>query len=41
VAYDQLILEYPPTGWVHFGLRVGGPLRTEALIFDGNKYARV
>lgn len=30
---DQIILEYPPDGWIHFGIaRVGAPARKQFLI---------
>jgi len=41
IGYDQLILEFPPDGWVHLGIRRGQVARGEALVFSGGRYERV
>lgn len=33
MPFDQIILEFPPNGWIHFGIaRVGAPIRGQFLI---------
>lgn len=40
--YDQLILEFPPDGWVHLGLpKRGTAARSENLVYAGKSYERV
>lgn len=42
LGYDQLILEFPPDGWVHFGLAESGKVaRSENLVYAGKSYERV
>ena len=42
LKYDQLILEFPPSGWVHIGFAEGGTLpRTENLAYSGRAYERI
>lgn len=40
--YDQLILEFPPTGWVHIGFAAMGKVaRGSDLMYAGKSYERV
>lgn len=42
LGYDQLILEFPPEGWVHIGFAPPGKVaRGEALVYAGKSYERV
>ncbi len=41
IGYDQLILEFPPDGWVHLGIRRGQINRGESLVFKGGTYESV
>ena len=42
LGYDQLILEFPPDGWVHIGFAPSGKVtRGEALVYAGKSYERV
>lgn len=42
LGYDQLILEFPPDGWVHIGFAPSGKVaRGEALTYAGKGYERV
>lgn len=42
LGYDQLILEFPPDGWVHIGFAESGKAaRGSALIYAGAGYERV
>lgn len=41
IKFDQLILEWPPNGWVHVGFADYGAPRGELLVFDGRSYERV
>lgn len=42
LGYDQLILEFPPDGWVHIGFaQTGRVARGETLAFDGSSYERI
>lgn len=42
LGYDQLILEFPPDGWVHLGLAEPGKVaRSENLVYAGKSYERV
>lgn len=41
LGYDQLILEFPPDGWVHIGFAPSGKVaRGETLIYAGKNYER-
>lgn len=40
LQFDQLILEFPPDGWVHFGIAESGVQRGELLVYQGNGYER-
>jgi hypothetical protein len=40
--WDQLILEYPPNGWVHFGICGEDEFpRGDVLVFNGKSYERL
>lgn len=42
LGYDQLILEFPPDGWVHIGFAQAGKVaHGEALTYVGKSYERV
>lgn len=42
LGYDQLILEFPPDGWVHIGFALPGKVaRGEDLTYAGKSYERV
>jgi zinc D-Ala-D-Ala carboxypeptidase len=34
IGFDQLILEFPPSGWVHVSFVAGGGGRRQALLID-------
>lgn len=40
IQFDQLILEFPPDGWVHLGIAESGYQRGELLVYQGNGYER-
>lgn len=42
LGYDQLILEFPPDGWVHIGFAPAGQVaKGEALAYAGKNYERI
>ena len=41
IGYDQLILEFPPNGWIHLGIKREGLRRGESLVYNGKSYERV